>query len=270
MTFFNTYSFGNVLRVIKLTVVYFVAACAGIWFSFHDIQAAAILPASGVGLAMIYLSGREIWRAITLGSLFANVFLFYLLEGMLTWTGAFTSLMLAGVATIEVLLGHRLIQHFFHKRNLFQHAGEIFKFIGIAFTMGLAGATMGTILMGFMGNLQAPVLLTWLLWTMAEMVGILLFTPFILSWFQEFKFEWTRTLTMDIVVFLSFLAIMVIVSSVPYFSPIVWKSFPYLVVPLFLWWAFRFNLQLAISGILLVSLLSARGGFTGGGTAPME
>jgi signal transduction histidine kinase len=266
MTFFSTYSFGNGLRVIKLTVVYFVAACAGIWFSFHDIQAAAILPASGVGLAMIYLNGREIWRAITLGSLFANVFLFYLLEGMLTWTGAFTSLMLAGVATIEVLLGHRLIQHFFHKRNLFQHAGEIFKFIGIAFTMGLAGATMGTILMGFMGNLQAPVLLPWLLWTMAEMVGILLFTPFILSWFQEFKFEWTRTLTMEMVVFLSFLVIMVIVSSVPYFSPIVWKSFPYLVVPLFLWWAFRFNLQLAISGILLVSLLSVM--FTLNGIGP--
>jgi len=260
----------NDWTVLKLATWYFVAACAGIWFSFRDIQAAAILPASGVGLAMMFLCGKQIWRSITIGSLFANVLLFYLLEGTLTWTGALTSILLAAAATLEVILGYKLLLHFFKKKNLFQRAGEIFKFIGIAFITGLVGSTMGILIMVGTGSLQAPVLLTWLLWTMAEMVGILLFTPFILSWFQEFKFEWTRTLSMEMAIFMLFLVIMIVVSSVPYFSPIVWKSFPYLVVPLFLWLAFRFNLQLSISGILLVSLLSVMFTIEGIGPFVME
>ncbi len=255
---------------MKVATWYFVAACAGIWFSFRDIQAAAILPASGVGLAMMFLCGKQIWRSITIGSLFANALLFYLLEGTLTWTGALTSILLAAAATLEIILGYRLLLYFFKKKNLFQHAGEIFKFIGIAFIAGLVGSTMGILIMVGTGSLQAPVLLTWLLWTMAEMVGILLFTPFILSWFQEFKFEWTRTLSMEMAIFMLFLVVMIVVSSVPYFSPIVWKSFPYLVVPLFLWLAFRFNLQLSISGILLVSLLSVMFTIEGIGPFVME
>lgn len=256
MNFFSIQIDGNDWKVLKLATLYFAAACAGIWFSFRDIQAAAILPASGVGLAMMFLCGRDIWRAITLGSLFANTLLFYLVDGSLTWTGALTSVLLAAAATLQIILGYKLILHFFQKKNLFQRAGQIFKFIGIAFITGLAGSTVGTLIMAGTGSLQAPLLLTWLLWTMAEMVGILLFTPFILSWFQKFKFEWSRTLSMEMAIFVLFLAGMIIVSSVPYFSQIVWRSFPYLVVPLFLWLAFRFNLQLSISGILLVSLLS--------------
>ena len=261
---------GDDWKVIKLATLYFAAACAGIWFSFRDIQAAAILPASGVGLAMMFLCGKQIWRSITIGSLFANALLFYLLEGTLTWTGALTSILLAAAATLEIILGYRLILHFFKKKNLFQHAGEIFKFIGIAFITGLAGSTMGILIMAGTGSLQAPALLTWLLWAMAEMVGILLVTPFILSWFQEFKFEWNRTLSMEMAIFVLFLIAMIVISSVPYFSPIVWKSFPYLVVPLFLWLAFRFNLQLSISGILLVSLLSVMFTIDGIGPFVME
>jgi hypothetical protein len=77
MNFFSIQINGNDWKVLKLATLYFAAACAGIWFSFRDIQAAAILPASGVGLAMMFLCGRDIWRAITLGSLFANTLLFY-------------------------------------------------------------------------------------------------------------------------------------------------------------------------------------------------
>lgn len=261
---------GNHLRVIKLAFWYFIAAAAGILISFREIQAAAILPASGVGLAIIFLCGRDIWRAITIGSLFANVLMFYLLEGQLTWLGAFTSILLSAAATVEILLANRLIRHFFKQQNLFQHAGEIFKFVGIAFITGLAGACMGSLIMILTGTIKTPILLTWLLWTIAETVGILLFTPFILSWFQEFKFEWTKTHLLEVVVFVLVLIVTMIVNTVPYFSPIIWKSFPYLVVPFFLWVAFRFNLQISISGILLVSLLSVVFTIEGVGPFVME
>ena len=255
------------LQVFKLAIPYFVVAAAGVWFSFHDIQAAAILPAGGVGLAILALNGRNMWRAITLGSLLACLFQFYLLEGGLSWSAAITSTLLAVAATLEVVLGHKLLVRFFEGgKNLFKHTSEIFKFVGIAFVMGTVGSTLGIIIMALTGHLQSPLLLTWLLWVLAEMVGILLLTPFILSWYQDFKFEWTKGLSMEMVVFLLVVAITTIVSSVPYFAPIIWKSFPYLVVPFFLWLAFRFNLQISISGILLVSLLAVM--FTVEGIGP--
>jgi signal transduction histidine kinase len=261
---------GNDLKVIKLAALYFIAAAVGVWFSFRDVQAAALLPAGGVGLAMLVLSGRDMWRAITLGSLFAYVMQFYLLDGGLSWAGATTSVLLATVATLEILLAHRLILRFFNQRNLFQRAGEIFKFIGIVFIAGLMCATAGTMVMVLAGTMRYPVLLTWLSWTLAEIVGILLFTPFILSWYQEFKFKWDKTLTIEMAVFVFLLLVLVVITSIPYFAPIVWKSFPYLAVPFFLWLAFRFNLQISISGILLVSLLSVMLTLEGIGPFVME
>jgi len=245
------------LRVIKLSLPYFLAAATGLYFSFRDIQAAALLPAGGVGLAILYLGGGQMWRAIAVGSLFAYTLQFYLVAGYLSWISAIASILLSAAGTFEVLLGYRFIRHFFDGgRNLFQHAGEIYKFVGIAFVMGIAGASLGTLIMVLTGTIHSPILLTWLLWVMAETVGILLFTPFILSWYQDFKFEWNKSLSMETVVCAVVLVVIVVVSNIPYFSPIVWKSFPYLVVPLFLWLAFRFNLQISISGIMLVALLS--------------
>ena len=52
---------------------------------------------------------------------------------------------------------------------------------------------------------------------------------------------------------------MLIISSVAFnahLAIIVEKSFPYLIVPLFLWLSFRFNLQMSIFGILIISIIS--------------
>ncbi len=254
-------------QVLRLVPPYFVVAFAGLFFSFQDIQVAAILPAGGVGLAMMYLKGRDTWRAVFVGSLLAFSLNYYIQTGGLTWNHAITSALLSVTATLEVLFGYRLIMHFLDEgKNLFQRAGGIFKFVGIAAAMGIVGSTMGTLVMLVTNNMLSPALLTWLLWATAEMVGILLLTPFILSWYQDFKFKWNKTITMESVVCVLVIASMVIVSNIPYFSPIMWSSFPYLVVPLFLWLAFRFNLQISISGIFLVALLATM--FTIEGVGP--
>ncbi|GJM28745.1 MAG: hypothetical protein DHS20C17_13800 [Cyclobacteriaceae bacterium] len=259
------------LQVLKFALLYFLAAATGIWFSFQHIHAAAILPSGGVGLAILYLNGKKMWRAITIGSLMAGVMQFYLIQGSFEWLNAVECVLLAIAATVETVLGHRLLMHFFEpSRGLFQRAGEIFKFVGIAFLMGLVGSVMVVLTMAMTGSLVSPVLLTGLLWITAEMVGILLFTPFILSWFQDFKFEWNKTISMEIAVFTVAMGAIIIISSIPYFSPIVWKSFPYLVVPFFLWLAFRFNLQISISGIMLISLLTVLFTIDGVGPFVME
>jgi len=258
-------------QALKLALLFFLAVVTGFWFSYQHIQAAAILPSGGVGLAILILTGRKNWRSITIGSLLGYTFQYLMIHGSLSWGDAISSVLLAFSTTLEVWLGHRLVSRFFTgSGNLFQRAGEIFKFVGIAFLMGLTGSVAGVLILVITGGLDTPLLLTWLLWLTAEMVGILLFTPFILSWFQDFKFEWNRTITMEMTLLVLALAAVVVISSIPYFSPVVWKSFPYLVIPFFLWLAFRFNLQISISGILLISLLAVMLTIDGVGPFVME
>ena len=222
-------------------------------------------------MAILILNGQKMWRSITIGSLMAYAVQYYLLSGSLSWLDVLACVLMSIATTLEILLGHRLVIRFFQgPANLFQRAGEIFKFVGVAFLMGLAASVMGVLVMLSTGGLDSPILLSWLLWFTAETVGILLFTPFILSWFQDFKFKLNRTITMELILFALSVAAIVIVSSVPYFSPIIWKSFPYLVVPFFLWLAFRFNLQISISGILLVSLMAVMFTIDGVGPFVME
>ena len=260
----------NDLKIAALAIIYFLAVYGGTWLSFKDIQTTAILPASGVGLAMMFLYGRQIWPAIAAGAFAAHAWSFCAFQDELLWSDVFTSMLLALGSIVEIFLGYALLLEFFKKKNLFERAGDTFKFIGIALLTGLVGATCHILFLGITNNLQSHVLLSWLLWVIADMVGILLFTPFILSWFRQFVFEWNRSLAMEVTVFGLSLISVLILSSIPYFSPIIGKSFPYLVIPFFLWLAFRFNLQLSISGILLVSLLAVLFTLEGRGPFVME
>ncbi len=260
----------NDQRVLVLALIYFAAVYGGSLLAFRDIQATAILPATGIGLAMMFMYGKSIWPAIITGSFVGQAWSFYAFNGDLTWSGVLGSVLLAVGSTMEVMLGYGLLREFFNEKDLFQRAGDTFKFIGIALVTGLAGATMGTLFLGVTDQLQAHVLLSWLLWVLADMVGILLFTPFILSWSRRFIFQWNRPIAMEVTVFALCLISVLVLSTVPYFSPIIGKSFPYLVIPFFLWLAFRFNLQLSISGILLVSLLSVVFTLEGRGPFVME
>ena len=243
-------------RIIVLAVIYFAAIYGGNLLAFKDIQATPIHPATGIGLAMMFQYGRQIWPAISTGSFVGYAWSFYAFTGDVSWPAVFASLLLAIAATVQILLGYGLLMEFFRRKDLFHRAGDTFKFMGIALVTGLAGATMSTLFLGITDQLQSNILLNWLLWVVADMVGILLFTPFILSWSRRFVFEWNRPIAMEVTVFALCLVSVLILSSVPYFSPIIGKSFPYLVIPFFLWLAFRFNLQLSITGILLVSLLA--------------
>ncbi|MDH3711755.1 MAG: MASE1 domain-containing protein [Cyclobacteriaceae bacterium] len=260
----------NDQRVLVLALIYFAAVYGGSLLAFRDIQATAILPATGIGLAMMFMYGKRIWPAIITGSFVGHAWSFYAFNGDLTWSGVLGSMLLAVGSVMEVMLGYGLLREFFNEKDLFYRAGDTFKFIGIALVTGLAGATMGTLFLGVTDQLQAHVLLSWLLWVLADMVGILLFTPFILSWSRRFIFQWNRPIAMEVTVFALCLISVLVLSSVPYFSPIIGKSFPYLVIPFFLWLAFRFNLQLSISGILLVSLLSVVFTLEGRGPFVME
>ncbi len=225
------------LRVVVMASIFFLVVYGGNLLTFRDIQVTPILPATGIGLAIVFLYGKEIWPAIASGSLIGYTWA-YAVDGRLGWNAVLVGIILSLTLLFEILLGHRLVMEFFKKKELFGRAGDTFKFMGIALITGLFGATFRTLFLGLAGEVSSGILLHWLLWVLADMVGILLFTPFILSWFRPFVFNWDRSIAMEVAVFCLCLLTVLILSSVPYFAPIMAKSFPYLVIPFFSGWPF--------------------------------
>jgi len=219
------------LRVVVVSLAYFFIVGVGTSLAFKDIESVAIYPASGVGIALMFLYGKRIWRGLAAGAIAAHAWWFLVVHQHLIWNEVWATLLLAVGSVLEILLGYRLLLQFFERKDLFERAGDTFKFIGIALITSLAGSTFRILILGISGTINTHVLITWLLWVIADMVGILLFTPFILSWFRRFNFEWNRDVAMEVVVFGLTLVSVIILSSIPYFTPIIGKSFPYLAIP---------------------------------------
>ena len=93
-------------------------------------------------------------------------------------------------------------------------------------------------------------------WWIGNVVGILLFTPFILSFAQKITFTIpARKMTEVGLFFLTLIGIYTLM-QVDALSLALQQALPFLVLPLLLWLAFRFDLIVAITGILIASLIS--------------
>jgi len=98
--------------------------------------------------------------------------------------------------------------------------------------------------------------LVWFTSWMGDFVGILLITPIILAWASSFELKLTQKKLVETLLFIVILASIGSLFSFPYIADTIEKSLPFLVIPLLLWLAFSFNLQIAISGILVSSIVA--------------
>jgi signal transduction histidine kinase len=84
----------------------------------------------------------------------------------------------------------------------------------------------------------------------------LLFTPFILALAPGLQFRVSSEKVLEISLFLIGTIAIVFLLQVDYFSTTIQRALPFLILPFFLWLAFRFELIIATAGVLVVSLLA--------------
>ena len=102
----------------------------------------------------------------------------------------------------------------------------------------------------------AELLRTGFSWWVGNVVGILLFTPLILACAQKIRFKIFSKKFMEVGIFLLTLIGIYLLLQVDYLVPTLERALPFLVLPFLLWLAFRFDLIIAIAGILITSLIS--------------
>lgn len=244
-------------RIIAVAVLYYLSAQLGLWLSFPETRLVALWPPAGLALALILLMGYRTWPAIMISSLIANTLVFLHYDYEINTSTIGTPVLMSVGTTIEALVGYYLISKLIKRKNPFLKTNDVFKFLLIGILMSITGALICTVAMmlnalipstGFLEGFFA----NWI----NSLVSVLIITPFIIGWTRRFDFEFNNKRFFEVAIFVVALSLVVWITNIDSISDTVHRSVPFLVIPFLLWLAFRFNLQITVSGIVIVCFLA--------------
>jgi signal transduction histidine kinase len=229
----------------------------GYFFAFENTTALPAWPPAGISFALIILLGRSTWPGITIGALVANIMAYWNNPELPSQTIIAISSLIAIGNTAEAVIGNYLVKVWIKDDYPFKTAKNAFRFLFVTLIMCSAGAIVGTISLYVNDAVLAENMLrTGFSWWVGKVVGILLFTPFILALARKVPWNFSSEKAMEVGIFFLNLAAIYLLLRVDYLRPTMERALPYLALPFLLWVAFRFELIVAIAGVLLVSLLS--------------
>jgi signal transduction histidine kinase len=160
-------------------------------------------------------------------------------------------------STLESLLGSFLVDKWIVDKYPFNNAKNAFRFLFITMIICVCGAMLGAGSLYVNGIVQAQFFLRALFsWWVGNVVGILLFTPFLLSATQKHNIKLSTEKLIEVAIFITCVSIVYFVLQVDYLMPTFERALPFLVLPILLWIAYRFDLFVAIAGVLITSLLA--------------
>lgn len=245
------------LKIIGVALLYYLSARIGYFFEFENTTALPAWPPSGIGFALIILLGRSAWPGITIGSLVANVMAYWNDPDLPHQTIITISSLIAIGNTLEAVIGNYLVKNWIKDDYPFWTTRNAFRFLFVTLLMCVFGAGIGTLSLYLnhvvlVGNLVK----TLFSWWVGNVVGILLFTPVILALSKRVPFTYTSEKAMEVGIFLLNILVIYWLLRIDYLRPTLERTLPFLVLPFLLWLAFRFDLVVAIAGVLLVSLIS--------------
>ena len=245
------------LQIIMVALAFYVSACLAHFLSFKGTDALAVWPPAGVAFALVLLLGRQVWPGITIGSLMANLMSHWNDGSLAVHTVILVSAFIAIVHTTEALIGNWLVRYWIKDRFPFKSSKAAFHFLFVAVTMCLTGAALGTFVL-ITGKVIArdESLKTAVSWIVGNLVGVLLFTPLILSIARKTFPKFSAEKVLEVTLFILGMAGIVFLLQVDYFSVTIQRALPFLILPFFLWLAFRFPLIVAMGGICIASLLA--------------
>lgn len=245
------------LQIILVAVAFYASASLGHFLTFSDSVVLPTWPPSGVAFALILIMGRQAWPGITIGSLISSF--------MAQWSAADVTVhaliavsgFTAVAHTLEALVGAWLVKNWIKDDYPFKTSRGAFQFLFVAVLMCFSGAAVAAfVLYSTQVIAQQELLKTGISWLVGNVVGILLFSPLILSLARKNVVKFSAEKTLEVSLFILGTVGIVFILQVDYFSATLQRALPFLILPFFLWLAFRFELIIATVGVLFVSLIA--------------
>ncbi|MBW4495230.1 MAG: PAS domain S-box protein [Oscillatoria princeps RMCB-10] len=259
--------------VVALAGLYFGAARLGQSMAILPGNQMPVWPPAGFGLAAVLLLGYGVWPGIALGALLA-------VAPELSVTGIAVAIASAAADTLTPLLGGFLVRRFAGTGMPLDRAGDVFKFAVFgALLSPVAGAAAGALTDCLSRRVPWEAYRTvWFSGWAESAIGVLVVTPVLLTWSGAIKnanlkltnrevflstFSAFREKLKTFAEALLLLVLLLSASKIVFFG--IYPSS--VLIPFFLWAAFRFSLRSAtllsaiVSGIAIWSTLSGHGPF---------
>ncbi|MFB8790308.1 MAG: MASE1 domain-containing protein [Potamolinea sp.] len=265
-------------EAILVGIIYFCFAEASLLFAAINGYATPIWPSSGIALAAVLLLGYHLCPGVFLGGCMAHF-----LGAKLTVTSIFSGLFIGTGNAVGIVLAAYLIQRRSVNQTLvrprllplgedskkalgyqpFNQVQDVFSFVLLAALLSpIADASISVTALCVFGKAPwSDYGWIWWTWWLSEVVGIIVFTPVVLTWSQAVKKPWKqfrkRLAEAAILIFLT-IAITRISFGGGY--PVI-----YMVIPLLVWAAFRFGQRATTLLVVIISVISIVGTVQGFG-----
>ncbi len=223
------------LTWFALIAAYFSSAQLGLWLASLPGNISPFWPPSGIALAALLIGGLRLWSGVFIGSVLVETFS----STSYSWVSL---LVIPGISlgnTLEAVLAAALIREL-NPRPHRNHDDltSVFVFSVAALITPLFSALLGTASLFLGGYVQDDDLyaIIWQTFWKSAVVGILIFTPLVLSWYQficQFQLSLLRILEVG-----GFAASLLLLTLLTF----AWNyPLEYLYLPLLMWLSFRFQ-----------------------------
>ena len=249
---------GATLAVV--TAVYIAAGRISLLFAFANANASPVWPPTGLAIGALLLLGLKAWPAIALGAFVVN----------LTNSGdPVAALAIAVGNTLEAVLATTLVLRYARGRAAFNSTRNILRFAIIAAFASMIAAAVGTVaVVGRELGSQTDAGGIWLTWWLGDTVGAIVVAPLIVLWDRRPLISDVGIRIGEVAALLAALGLV----SFAVFSP--WPpgrpDYPFLVVPVLLWAAFRFGAWITALSSAFIAVIAVDGTLRGWGPFHQE
>lgn len=241
---------------VIVACAYLVTAKLGLMLALAHTNATPVWPPTGIALAACLVYGYRLWPGIFIGAFIANV----TFSGSSALIPSLTLPLAAATGnTLEALLGTFLIQRRRESPLPFNTMGDTLRFILFgALLSPIISASIGTAVFYAANSNWQNSSQMWLTWWLGDVVGVLIFTPLLLTWQRRHLHHWPLPKLVEAAAILMVLFLVDLVTfrlNLP---------MEYLVIPILFWAAFRFGQfesSVAVTLIMLSSLFWTISGF---------
>jgi signal transduction histidine kinase len=158
---------------------------------------------------------------------------------------------------LEAVAGNYMVKRWIKDAFPFRHAKNTFRFLFVTLFVGMIGGSVGTASLYFNNVITADHFLSTLFsWWIGNVVGILLFTPLILAIAQGVSQKFTSKKLKETAIFMVSVLSIYLLLQIDHLAVTLERALPFLVLPFLLWLAFRFELIVAIAGVVIAALIS--------------
>ena len=240
---------------VLLAAVYIVAGRLSLLLAFANANASPVWPPTGLAIGALLVLGLRAWPAIAVGAFIVN----------LTNSGDVVAAFLIAVGnTLEAVAAAWLTLRYARGRAAFNSTRNVLRFVAISANASTIAASIGTVTVVGIGlGPAADAGNIWLTWWLGDTVGAIVVAPLIVLWER-------RPLLSDVSIRIGEMAALIAalgLASFAVFSP--WPpgrpDYPFILMPVLLWSAFRFGAWITALGSAFIVVIAVDGTLRGSG-----